>query len=453
MLIAPPPELLREHHIWNETGINKPEIGLRVEDFDFSGLPDPPKFANFRFRGHVEFINCIFPPGTVFEGATFSRRAIFQQCQFVGEAVFNSVGFEGTADFRDSHFQQSASFRNINHQRPIVFTGARFDAVFAFSNRANVGAVLECASPTIFHGPISVIGDFDRVDFSGARFEQVAEFKIHVGRYGAKFQNARFADNVSFGLSVFEGALLMEDVECLGTTSLSDSTIKGPLDCHRAKFRGKVTFSGEPGSTLPACNFTSAEFHDRSWFDGRRFLGDTSFDRAKFHRAPGFHNCELFAATYFEGSEYWDLTSGNAEMCYRSLRHCCKKIEHPAWELRFFELEMRARRLSEPEPAARTLYLLYEVTANYGRSIWRPFIWFWVIQLLFWVLYWAVENFSVHGALSCGKSISCDFDSARLNRLLNYTLAQALPFIPAIKDGGATLSVSEGGKLSRKWWQ
>lgn len=448
MANPPPPDLMQGHTVWNSSHRNNPNAGLiQVEDFTFPVFAGG--FSMMEFRCPVEFINCTFPVGTEFVRVQFHKGVKFTGSRFEGDVNFRSSRFVDMGDFTGVQFAGGANLESVGTEA-LVFASSVVNGDFHLyrTDGDDIRARLVCSHGATFRGSVAITGRFVGVDFSTARFEQPIKLASAViDRGGANFGAAVFGSDLTMEYSSIGGPLIFEGAEFMGGVYLYHAPIKGPLNCGQAVFHEYADFSGEPDSTLPASNFTDAVFHDRCNFEYRKFIGLTSFKDATFWKAPAFHNCELYASTYFDGSTYRDWKSGDAEACYRSLRHCCKKIEHARWELSFFELEMRARRAHEPNEATRALYAIYEWTSNYGRSIARPLWWFVGIQVLAFLTYTGIENASAFGALTCGKPPhSCTFDSVHFNSLLSYTLAQALPFIPALKEAGATVTVTPGWK-------
>jgi hypothetical protein len=224
------------------------------------------------------------------------------------------------------------------------------------------------------------------------------------------------------------GGFIMLKARC-GPTHLTNLSVKF-LVCAETRFVSNTDISGT--TELGACGFSKCTFWTVS-FDGRTFAGNTSFDDAVFEQPPGFHNCKLFWATNFDGAVFKNISFVTAQQCYRSLRHCCKEIESPADELRFFVLEMRAKRHKERNRALRALFGAYEVLSAYGSSIARPVVWFLVVQVLFGAIYAAVHA----SQIGCFSTIKCGIDAGNAEKLFGFTLAQSLPFIPALKDAAS----------------
>ncbi|HIJ93611.1 MAG TPA: pentapeptide repeat-containing protein [Rhodospirillaceae bacterium] len=274
-----------------------------------------------------------FPVNVSFAGFTKDKpfpRVCFIKAAFSGNAYFREAAFSGNAYFCEAAFSRGANFGEA-----------------AFSRAAN----------------------FDEAAFSGNAYFSKAAFSR-----AANFGEATFSGNANFREAAFS----------------SD-----------AYFSGAADFSGGADEEAPSRKFRIADFADvvfkgRADFFNRRFLDTARFTKTIFHVAPEFHNAELRQDTDFTGATFEDTSKEHAARAYRTLKLAMGNIGARNEEAMFYALEQKSlrdsmdkslRNLMSNKGFVWLLTLLYERTADYGRSVVLPLGWLVGVTVVFWFCY------------------------------------------------------------------
>ena len=119
-------------------------------------FPWAVSFIGTTFQGAAEFSHATFSGGAEFDGATFHDLAWFRAATFARASTFSMTTFAGSADFRHAKFLGYASFE------------AAAARSFEFSD-------------SCFQGGASMgVRYADRLDFTGAAFESLVQFRLEV---------------------------------------------------------------------------------------------------------------------------------------------------------------------------------------------------------------------------------------------------------------------------------
>lgn len=170
---------------------------------------------------------------------------------------------------------------------------------------------------------------------------------------------------LDFSNTMFERALLMNGFIFPGDASFYSAT-----------------FSGDAG-------FNSATFSGHAGFSDARFQSSTSFAKAKFLKhPPKFHGATLHEGTAWHGA-IWPPTpedQANAQQHvynYERLKQEMERLKKHEDELKFFALEMRAKRVVDGKRLpAGLMNAAYDVFSAYGRSVARPFHLMWIVGFM-----------------------------------------------------------------------
>ena len=286
-------------------------------------------------------------------------------------------GDKKTADLTGVAFPVNVSFAGFTKDKPfprVCFIKA------AFSGGANFG---EAA----FSGA---------ADFSEAAFSRGANFGEAAFSRAANFDEAAFSGNAYFSKAAFSRAANFGEATFSGNANFREAAFSSD-----AYFSGAADFSGGADEEAPSRKFRIADFADvvfkgRADFFNRRFLDTARFTKTIFHVAPEFHNAELRQDTDFTGATFEDTSKEHAARAYRTLKLAMGNIGARNEEAMFYALEQKSlrdsmdkslRNLMSNKGFVWLLTLLYERTADYGRSVVRPLGWLVGVTVVFWFCY------------------------------------------------------------------
>ena len=260
-------------------------------------------------------------------GLTFVHSE-FQGTNFGGEASFNKARFFGQTCFNNSVFEFVHLFET-KFYAPVYFESSRFKKFASFNN----------------------------VDFMG----------------GATFNDALFESHASFDGSKFEERYFSGSLTVQVLTDFSNARFMGG-----ASFRDVLFGNNEKTYSRKLWPQRRANFNDT------QFKATTNFRGAVFGGAPAFFNAKLHEDTDFsridwKKAETENISADYAIRAWERLELIMSKLEKPLERHQFFRLKMRARRRID-NWFLRVLNRIFEVTADYGWSVWRAF--------MFWFLHW-----------------------------------------------------------------
>jgi hypothetical protein len=372
--------------------------------------------------GDVSFNRARFSGGDiVFDYAQFSGgRALFIAAEFSGgSATFNLTNFSGgDAWFEKSLFSGGST----------SFVGARFSGGEAVFTEAKF-----IRSDVLFYKTQFTGGNasFSRVDFSGG---PVSFYKSIFSGGMAWFDNASFSGgNASFVQTHFSGSAdfhALKGQPFKGLASFSNTKFSSDVNFGGRAFLGRTEFRG--GRFGGVARFHDCDLHQETYFDGSIFcddLGQTSWVQARdqwltkrkgrllsvaeiekpeSERPPRSEGpltdwlmSERGAAflswyrpfvlryvpfgmrwTWMDGiREVNDHAAKEAELAFRTLRKLSEANTNIEDELRFYGLELDARRArTDVHLFERFVATLFKWTALYGTSPGRPL---WVFALIF----------------------------------------------------------------------
>ena len=218
--------------------------------------------------------------------------------------------------------------------------------------------------------------------FSGSKF-----------RGDAGFRNVQFFRDSEFQEVTFEHDAVF-----------SGAAFSGYAAFHEAVFGGDASFDGDEGRADAFSGFVmfpGAKFAKRAVFSNRRFLQGADFGRATFKLAPEFHNATLHQDTRFFGTKFLDRKGTDdvdAASAYRTLKLAMESVRARDEEAMFYAYEQESLRAKEGTPwSVRLFSLLYEQTADYGRSFMRPLAWLVLGFFLFLLSYALVGGHDLWG--------------------------------------------------------
>jgi uncharacterized protein YjbI with pentapeptide repeats len=290
----------------------------------------------------------------------------FQYCHFFNSIHFNIEKRFSCINFNHVNFHSNVTiFIPTNHSATISYEHTRFHGITIFKNSA-----------------------FQACSFFNSEF-----FKEVI------FLNSIFLKSTSNDFFNFDKAKFH------GCVDFTNSIFAGRMSFFKAHFKEKA-------------NFSSAEDEIKKGFDfsNRTFLAKTNFSGCVFNKAPLFHGCKFHQHTIFpEKKNFKDTSSEESPHAYRALYLAMLDIKSRNEEAKFFSLMQKSERHNKILPRTeRIVSWGYDKLANYGHSIFRPFMWLIGTIVAYSVLYaWLITPaISIHNKIDSsiiGNSIDCAF--------------------------------------------
>jgi uncharacterized protein YjbI with pentapeptide repeats len=182
---------------------------ISIRDTEFS---EQVSFFRVNFNGpSIEFYNCKFIGGVVFNESTFSEQegtVSFEGSRFREEASFQDTRFNRSVSFEKSNFRENAIFANVIFAREADFRESIFRKEADFSS-ANFNRSADFRE-SVFRR---------EADFGSANFNRSADFRESVFRREADFGSVNFNRSVDFRLATFvervdfRSAIFVEQVD------------------------------------------------------------------------------------------------------------------------------------------------------------------------------------------------------------------------------------------------
>jgi uncharacterized protein YjbI with pentapeptide repeats len=335
-------------------------------DFSFAEFLEPASFCGCKFDGGGKFVHSRSDRGVSFNAASFSgapfganlsyttfidfydfAKSKFATASFDNVMFYTSVTFKGAnfgnCFFRKTVFNQYADFRNLQIKNSGIFQDLQFFGIANFTNADLAGAY-----------------------FHGSKFDGLATFKL-----------ARFAGIASFTEVQFNAGVSFEKV-CFG----------GLAAFHRSNFRTR-------------CNFQEAQFNAEAIFENSNLHVVGHFENAIFTTwAPSFRGCAIDTTRLeFSDQKHFTITN-HSEATIKSLGFL-KRLsdEHGQTDqaLNFNALELRSKRLNEKasDTAFKVVTSCYEKFSDYGRSILRPVISYFVLSFFTFLIALGYSSLSI----------------------------------------------------------
>ncbi len=396
--------------------------GLIIDLANFI-FPEEVNFNNTIFKDKVDFSKAEIKEQATFQGASleqgakfyktiFNDLSYFGNAQFKGDVNFDRAWFRDISYFNETRFKNSSSFCQIEFEKCANFSKSRFTGETIFS-------AAQFRADAIFSGAIfKGEPDFENAvflgisDFKKVIFKEKANFRDATFIGTADFQEAVFLKGADFRGASFNGEAFFHAVDFFKTTNFSQARFNHVADFEAIEV--KRAFSLADAQFLNQVpNYSQAHFAEsprldhvevrpfikkKSPFSWHRYFWQERF-LSYFKR--GFHR------TFFQNPlNSWRRFSNfdrnpNDEAYYRALKRLAIQSHDHENEMEFFAGELRSRRhlkdFASPHKglASALRYwagVLYEVTSDFGRSLWRPAAWWGATFALFASLYFANAN-------------------------------------------------------------
>jgi hypothetical protein len=349
----------------------------RFGEASFSGDAD---FYSATFSGHAEFGKATFTGKAWFDGTTFTGDALFDRTTFTGEARFDKVTFTGAARFKGATFMGDAAFGEATFKGGAGFDGATFmgDAgleAATFAGDAGFGRANFADSA--WFGAATFVGD---AEFVGVTFAGDAGFDAATFAGRAWFSGAIFREGAGFGGATFTGDAWFGGATFAGRAGFLQAVFEGIADFDHAKFEGSA-------------NFRAIEAKSAFSLASANFLVVPDFIQAHFAEAPRLDDCRIAPPRVWPTTpaRVKDSFTGDPGLAarWRALKRLAIQGHDHAREQAFFKGELKARRWGEDRPWHAVFWfgVFYQVLSDFGRSPWRPLLWWGASVLGFAGLY------------------------------------------------------------------
>jgi uncharacterized protein YjbI with pentapeptide repeats len=379
-----------------EKQVGQPEEGSRPADADVKTLiieGDDIDFKGFVFPWQVHFGTAQFQGKTDFQGARFHGKAVFQKAQFHGDAgfwdarFFGTEPFQGKADFEGAQFHGETRFGYAQFYREAGFKSVQFHRDADFVNAQ-------------FHWSS---------DFQGAQFHGEAVF-WKTGFHVAVFTDVQFHGKANFGEAQFRGeasfrsAQFHRDADFGGLTAqfhhyawFSDVQFHGKARFLAVRFQRQAKFAS--ANFERSASFQNALFGSKAepqFADFTAIKADRAFDltNAQFSKVPAFSQADFKQApdldnVSFPARPFWRGGDKDLVPQYRALKRLAVQGHDYEREQMAFKGELRSRRWLIDKWYGPSVWfgMAYDFFADCGRSIWRPFVTWAALVLVFAAFY------------------------------------------------------------------
>jgi len=342
----------------------------------------------------ADFRGFIFPGPANFKNAHFTHDVSFEKAKFKGVADFTGAKFPRATRFCNAHFSHNASFEKAEFKNDGDFTEAKF------SKRAR---------------------------FSEARFNGLANFPKAIFQERVFLDRIVFAKDVSFSFAHFEQWVYAPHTHFCKYATFKGATFKNGLFLNNSKFCGETIFNRV---TFNRANFYGVNFKHPL----------TKFLNSRFERSPDFRASIFAAPPYFQGAKFcYANRSGLARLIaqaadkgdaakYRRLKQMASDAKDHEGELRFFAMELRAKRVHETHGFwANATNVVYGSLSDFGRSVARSLICLLILTTLSAVAilgdYSSVSSVSL---MAISVALLLPYLGRGVDRVLTYLTALAL---------------------------
>lgn len=425
--------------------LNFGEVGVDFREFKFG---DGAKFSKAKFGAGTDFENAQWGDDSEFMETYWAPRCNFRFARWGDRSCFVKARWDGQTNFFQAQWGEEANFSYASFGDESKFQSAMWGDEACFKLTL-WGADTDFIDAS-WHGD---------VEFKWAHWGSRVCFKNASWLGNASFVGAQFGEDAKFYACTWMGAANFSASSWdlvpsgSGVAQLEDIKKQAQKKCVSPDSFVKIDFSGCHFSS--GVDFSNRQFKKKTVFsmvtrkikrapDGAavyiagklQWVKSGSSGGVKFGQPPIFHGCELHQDTSFDGAEFPPATgSDEAARAYRTLKLAFNKQQALREEQRFFRLEMAEEAKSSGK--AQPLYWLYRVSSDYGFSLWRPFVAFLVLLLVFAQVYGYYSN----ELPSCWLLESACESSTKW---YEFSLAQALPFsgfdkLDNFKDGLVSL--------------
>jgi hypothetical protein len=348
----------------------------------------------------LDLIGYEFDNPLMIDGRIFNMPLLFLFAKFRKWVKVTDAQFGRTIDFTYAQFFDWIAFDNVALSGNAIFGYAKFHTFSDFS-KFKVGKIAH------FRG-VEFVGS---TKFSEAKFSGNANFidvKFHLG---ANFSDVEFFENASFSSALF-------------ANEASFRSAKFNKQCRFDNFPEKLDGWSEETTFLSKAEFENASFRNVGHFERVRFI----------NFIPSFLGVDNATTRLeFSGDEYFAKNDVSEDAINRLglLKRLADEHGQIDQAMRFNALELRAK--SKTQNAGLVFKLvtnLYELFSNYGRSFFRPIVFYF---LLIWLGFLYSFGYSVnladiseiHKKNCASVSAEQKLDLSRERAAIEYALFRA----------------------------
>ena len=374
-----------------EESSESPVLSLAIDNTEID-------LRGYIFPGYAWFESAILCGDVWFDRATFLGDVWFDRATFLGYALFGSATFSGNASFDRANFSGDTSFGSA-----------------VFSGNVSFGSAALLGNASFDRATFKSDASFDRVTFFGD-----ASFRSATLSGNASFGRGAFKGNASFDRITFSGNALFDQANFSGNTWFDSATFEGNAVFDSTTFKGKAIFLAILGKR--AFSMAKAVFNTVP-----------DFIQAHFEEAPRLDNLQVIVRI-IEPHQNPEGEKGKAQWQAGWVRTLPKRVPPGIWrrvaeadrdipsrwralkrlaiqghdtdrELEFHAREMRAQRFVQDWPLPVKFWSgeswagffrfwfgsLYGIASDFGRSLVRPFM-FWFVAVVLGAVFYLSQS-------------------------------------------------------------
>ncbi|NIY74550.1 hypothetical protein HED22_02730 [Thalassospira sp. HF15] len=238
----------------------------------------------------------------------------------------------------------------------------------------------------------------DATTFEGWLFPSVSEWNVATFNGDTWFDSATFKDVALFSGATFEGVARFSDTTFKGVAGFNSVCFEKPTHFSRTRFNTNASFN-------------SSQIKQAFDLSGARFKEVPDFRQTHCEEAPLLDDVHI-DSTIIKQRQSSDEPDFTVTANYRALKRLAILGHDHKHEVEFFAEELRSKRLmvDRNRPLEWMLNGLYQITSDYGRSIFRPVLWWLPVMLVSTALYLSssTTNTAPSSALNAAKYMLLD---------------------------------------------
>jgi uncharacterized protein YjbI with pentapeptide repeats len=201
-------------------------------------------------------------------------------------------------------------------------------------------------------------------NFSQTQFSQSASFRGAVFKGPVQFDRGIFHRDAVFENAIFERGAYIAHQQFIKYANFRFATFRGKCDLTNSQFLGETVFTG---ATFREAIFRGVEVEHRLvTFESTTFTDVPDFRNSNFKTPP-----ILYGMSVGTSKKAADSNAQDADK-FRFLKMLASDAKDHQSELKFFALELRAKRGYETTGSAVLLSRAYEWASDFGQSVWLP---------------------------------------------------------------------------------
>lgn len=335
-----------------------------------------------------------------------------------------TLGFEGNweterkawesetqVDFTDYEFNEPVDFDGFMFPHAASFDGAKF-----FHDAGFIGAIF------IGHAEFDKATFFKYAWFDEATFSEAAWFDGATFKQIALFNWATFSDIAHFEKVTFSGEAWFDEATFKQNASFRSSEFNKFAMFGYARFTSKYL----------AANFVAIRSQSQFTLNGASFSTVPDFEQAHFNEAPSLDKISITSEVSSPfGREKTTNDENDTSAHWRHLRRLAQEGHDHEREMDFLAGDILSRRGVIDHAFGKNwplfwVGLFYQWVSNFGRSIFRPLLWWFGSMIFFAHSYLFANVLPRFGAKTPLLDAECfhDFGSA-IGNALNLSFARS----------------------------